>query len=344
MSPEPVTDFAQDCYLAYPTANGFRAASLIVGQRQPGALSLVEIPLSSGSPRTLATLPHTASEVPYFDVAGPRIAVVLSGALWIVESGGPPRAVFTTGQPTPGPALSRDGSRALLTVSAGDGQFQLLELDLASAETRLLCHANWWMNHAHYCPHDESWVGFCHEGPCEQVPDRVWGWHAEAAPAGRCLFDQSTPAGLLAVGHERWCFHDRSAYAVAYGVSEGEPRGIYEIFAEGRAPRLVSQGDRDWHVDISRCGRWAVADTTGPADALGRRTNLAEAGGISDIILIDPVTGRREFLARTTNAVHPSHPHPVFSPDGAWIYFNECDPSGHRNRILRIRNPRFPDA
>jgi hypothetical protein len=338
---ESVTEYAQDCYLTYPTANGFCGESLVAAQRHSDSFSLVEISLATGGMRTLANLPRIGADLLYFDAAGSRIVAGASGAVWLIEGDRAAEPLISGLQNTPIPSLSRDGQRIVLTLRDSDDLFHLEEYRVETGKSQRLTSASWWMNHAHFSPHDESWIGYCHEGPCEEVMDRVWGFHIQHAPQGKCLFDQCSFDGPLYVGHERWSFHDCSVFAVAYGVSPGEPRGIYEIFADGRSARLVSQGDRDWHVDVSRCGRWAVVDTTGYHDTRGQRLDLKEAGGVSDIVLIDCVTGYREHLTRTTNSTHPSHPHPVFSPDGRWIYFNECDETGRRNRIRRLRNPQW---
>lgn len=338
---ESVTEYAQDCYLTYPTANGFRDGALVVAQRHADSFSLIEISLATGAMRTLADLPRTGTDLLYFDVADSRIVAGASGAVWLIEEGCGIRPLVSGLHSAPIPSLSRDGERVALTFRDDDGLFHLEEYRLKTGEAKRLTTTSWWMNHAHFSPYDESWIGYCHEGPCEEVLDRVWGFHTQDAPQGRCLLDQSVSGQTLSVGHERWSFHDCSVFAVAYGVSPGEPRGIYEIFADGRPARLVSQGDRDWHVDVSRCGKWAVVDTTGYHDTRGQRLDLREAGGISDIVLIDCLTGQREHLTRTTNSTHPSHPHPVFSPDGQWIYFNECDETGRRNRIRRMINPQW---
>jgi len=45
--------------------------------------------------------------------------------------------------------------------------------------------------------------------------------------------------------------------------------------------------------------------------------------GRSDILLVDPTTGRRKLIARSQITSHPWHPHPVFTPDGKAIVYAE---------------------
>jgi Tol biopolymer transport system component len=144
------------------------------------------------------------------------------------------------------------------------------------------------------------------------------------------------------VGHERWKFHEPGAVVVGYGASRGEPRGIYEVSTSSRS-RLVSEGDRDLHVNISRDGRWIVVDTSGPHDQPGK--GWEDVNGVSDILLIDAASGARRWLARTRlGARHPYHPHPCFSPDGRHIYFNEASGEGCGGRVMRIANPEISES
>ena len=363
---EAVTAFDENFYWTYPHSNGFLdgGAAVVLGRVAGGRFELVRHDLADGARRLLCSLPEPdgLSAPPYPDglavvtsltrvlfwdiaLAAPVLAIGDREGVWIfdLERGGEPRLVY---RPPTGSridalvSLRSDGRRLLASRITGDKErFATVEVDLETGRATELLEAGWWVSHAHYCPFDEAWVGICHEGDCTTIPDRVWGWHADKASRGVPLFDQHWDdlEKRLNVGHERWCFHDRSVLAVAYGVGPGRPRGIYEIFPDGRPARLVSEGDRDWHVAPSRDGRWAVVDTTGPHDAPGKGWD--QAGRWSDIVLLDMETGRRLFLARSRQVRHPSHPHPVFSPDGRWIYYNEVDEACLRNRVMRVENP-----
>jgi hypothetical protein len=47
-------------------------------------------------------------------------------------------------------------------------------------------------------------------------------------------------------------------------------------------------------------------------------------------------TGRRQFVAQSRHANHPSHPHPAFSPDSRWVIYNEIDESFKANRVMKV--------
>ncbi|MDR1283762.1 MAG: hypothetical protein LBK99_23535 [Opitutaceae bacterium] len=348
-------------YLTYPHCNGFAdgGRSLVLGQTEPGVSSIWRHDLETGREERLCEFAHAAGgpdPVLYFDIAASANMLVVrsGGSVWRLDLNAP------AGIAKPERLWHGDGADlcGLVSVSAGGSRvlfdnrpdnalsrWRLIELDLRrepETRARIAGEFSWWANHFHFCPHDETWIGFSHEGPTSQIPDRVWAMHPRLAPQGRCLFRNG--AANLCVGHERWAFHASSAFAVAYGESPSGPRGVYEIRAPETEtdslspPRLVSEGDRDWHVDISRCGRWAVVDTTGPHDAPGR--GWQDARDISDILLIDTATGRREFLARSRqDGKHPCHPHPVFSPDGSAIFYNEAAPDGGGHRVIAVSNP-----
>lgn len=347
---EALCDFASTRYLGYPHSNQFAdaGASLIFGQIEAKTISLWKRHLVSGDEVRLGTFPVNAeppAKVIWFDVAydANRMIAAVDHAvlLFDLQTSTGPREVYHA----PAPyvldrlvSITADGRWMIVVLHIEGMRHRALRIDLQTGEELVLADHPWFANHFHFSPADPAWVGYAHEGATETIPDRVWAWHAQQAPRGRCLFDQMSdqPPKRLCIGHERWAFHNVSAVAVAYGVSPAGPRGLYEVFPD-RPARLISAGQRDFHCDVSRDGRWAVVDTTGPHDAPGR--GWENAGGISDILIVDMVTGRREFLARSHQHLHPRHCHPVFSPDGSSIFYNEAEPGGMGNRIMRVANP-----
>jgi hypothetical protein len=350
--PRPLSDFAQNRYLAYPHCNGFAdgGAGLILGQIEEKSVSLWKYNLASGREVQLGLFP-IAKEPPnklfWFDVAfnvNQMIAVV-DQSIWLFDLARPgtSREVYRAPRPhrlNSIPSITADGRQAVIGLHDDAGLHRALHLDLKTGAERVLFEHTWLANHFHFSPFDSNWIGYCHEGPALDISDRVWGWHPEHAPRGRCLFQQTSdrPPQKLCLGHERWSFHAVSVIVPAFGVSPTGPCGLYELFTDGRPARLISPGERDWHCDVSRDGRWAVVDTTGPHDAPGR--GWENASDISDILLVDMETGRREFVARShQHRFHPRHPHPTFSPDAATLFYNEAESDGSNNRIMAIPNP-----
>ncbi len=340
----------EGCYQTYPHANGFAdgGQSIVLGRLNNGTASLWKVPPGSEKEFQICAFDISSERerLLWFDVARDAnlLVTVAGGAVWLFDlnSPGNQKVVYQAQPPatisTQLPSITADGKRILIGLRQEE-MHSVLSLDTASGEGHVLFEYPWFTNHFHFCPHDENWIGFCHEGPCEQIGKRVWGWHAEHAPRGRCCFDQhwGDPAHELCVGHERWAFHESKIAVVAYGVSSGGPRGIYEAGTDGTS-RLISGGDRDLHLNVSRDGNWIVADTSGPHDLPGK--GWEKAGGISDILLIDSRDGSRRWLARTRlQPRHPFHPHPVFSPDGRSVFYNEASADGHGGRVMRVANP-----
>ncbi|GAA3108069.1 hypothetical protein JOF29_001616 [Kribbella aluminosa] len=340
---------APNAHLTYPHCNGFHEGGERVAlvRYDAGAVRIVSVRWNGPSrdERTLHTVPGrvgSEDEPAWFDIArdSGRLAIVVGNVLQVAD---PDDALEAVWSPPAGHtldklvSLSADGSRVAVTTAAGT-VWSGWQVDVATNRATLLFQKPWYANHIHYCPHDERWIAFSKEGPALETPDRVWSWHPDTAPAGRNALDQhaisDTPGAFVAVGHERWCHHDTAALVVGYGAGEARPRGLYLTYADDRPPRLVSSGERYWHCDISRDGRYAVVDTSGPSDAPGR--GWQNAGNVSDILLIDLETGGSRKLARTAATRHPWHPHPVFTPPGDAILHNHLTSAARGVAVLPL--------
>jgi hypothetical protein len=349
---KPFTDFDANRYIGYPHSNGFADSgqSLVVGQLESSAVSLWKMDRASLSSVHLGTFPISEpppNKVIWFDVAADANQMIASAnqsiLQWDLNRIGPPIEVYRAEAPwllDQLLSITADARQMVVSIRHRDhGVSRGVLVNLSTGKAETIIEVPWFANHFHFCPADPNWIGFAHEGPTEKIPDRTCVWHAMHAPQGRCVFDQASddPATHLCVGHERWTHHDVSALTIGYGVSPAGPRGLYEVFADGRPARLISGGDRDFHCDVSRDGRFAVIDTTGPHDAPGKGWENAQ--DVSDIFIVDMTTGRRQFLARSHLNLHPRHAHPVFTPDASMIFYNEAESGGDRNRIMQVPNP-----
>jgi hypothetical protein len=335
-------------YLTYPHMNAYGGGSRTLAYKriQDGIPSLWLRELSAGRDMTLAKLDWGRSGC--WEIAwrsGDRMALIGDNRAWIMDLNGhgrfdevyaPPEGATVDGLCS----LSGDG-RKLLVREHDNGLNRALEVDLAGGGIVELFTQEWYANHFHYCPHDESWVAFSHEGPTEEIFDRCWVWHAEQAPRGRVAFDQaSEQEGVrLCVGHERWCFHDVSGYVVAYAVSPAGKRGLYEIFGDGRPAQLRWHSNVLWHCTMDASGRYVAADTTGPfrdepfSDAdyqrhtdNWRRHDSVKKPMIVDVVVLDLERQQSLHVAEAWTQKHPYHPHPAISPDGRWVAWNDWDP------------------
>ncbi|MFI6386813.1 oligogalacturonate lyase family protein [Nonomuraea sp. NPDC050547] len=311
-------------HLTYPHANGFHAGGerLLVSTYGPrtGERGISSVAWRGGEPDERPLCAFTAAEPVWPDVAPAAevAAWVRDGALYVLDLGGGEPEPVHRGRGLQGLcSITADGRRVVVMEHDGEA-VDCLEVSLATGAVTRLFREEWFANHPHHSPHDEDWLAYSHEGPANEIGDRVWAYHQGER---RRVFDQRG----MAAGHERWMFHDLGALVCVYGVSERGPRGLYAVHPDGRPARLVSEGERIWHCDISRDGRHAVVDTTGPHDEPGRGWD--DARQISDVLLIDVATGEQTFLARTGADTHPRHPHPIFTPDGSAVLYNHGDPA-----------------
>ncbi len=325
-------------YLAYPHANIFGRDGRSFVFARAGNENSPQFVWKEGTRGRETPLPILKRKKPralsYYDVAlqTDLVATTADDALWICEPGATAwRRLYGAPQGAtlqPNPSLSADGKRALVGQVTGSS-CACVEVDTRSGAAKTLFSPLWHASHFHLVPHDESWIGYCHEEWADfkagkpTTGDRVWAWHAQHAPQGRFLFGGKQADGTnLNVGHERWGFHDTSALVVAYRSSSGGPKGIYEVWAQGRAPKLVSELTNFWHVNINRNGKWVAADTVGAFDP-EEAPIPGDEGSRSDIVLVEKATGKTRLLARSHFTPHPYHPHPIFSADAEWVLYND---------------------
>ncbi len=251
-SPQPLSDFAQNYYLAYPHSNCFayQGRTVVLGNWDNQRFSLILHDLAGDEADAVIDLSQCgefgSKSDPFYDVAldTNRVSFIAGNSVWILDlnDARQPKMVYRAkdGETILGlPSIKRSGSHVLAPV-VEESSYAVREINCETGEVHTPISKSWWSNHYHYSPFDESWIGFCHEGATETIPRRVWAYHPQEAPEGRCAFDQKWDnlKTRVCAGHERWAFHDRSVYIVGYGVSPGRPRGIYEAFVDGRPSRL----------------------------------------------------------------------------------------------------------
>ncbi|WFB36836.1 hypothetical protein P3T73_03545 [Kiritimatiellota bacterium B12222] len=337
-----------DGFTTYPHMNGYvdGGRALVYMRTFADTRNLFLRDLESGEEKELAAFDKEL-EGSCWDIAlnTRRLAMVLSNQAWIMDLDHPEdmKVIYTpddTCKLDTLCSLTPDGRRLLCGEVRGALNVAI-EIDVETGEVRDLFSKRWHANHFHYCPHDDRWVAFSHEGKTEEIPDRCWVWHAEHAPEGKCAFDQAsdTPGVLLCVGHERWGFHDVSGYAPAYAHSPAGNRGLYEIFADGRPAKLVWKSDVIWHCSMDLTGRYVAVDTAGPirdepytekeyAEHLAyfKKHDQAKIPIFGDVAILDLETQDFVYVASARWSKHPFHPHPAISPDARWVAWNDFNP------------------
>lgn len=340
-----------NCYFAYPHSNGFltNSGNPVVGQRGGKQVRLHEWDFRSGAMRPILTTSITDM---YWDISEQDDRLFLirqKREIVSINAASKDRkqdyAVHYSSDHDLESliSVSRKARKILYAFERPNGEVRdgkvayICELDIASGRSTELCQLPFDADHQHYCPHDESWIGFSHEGDVDKLLDRVWGLN-RADPRGKCeqLWNQKIGTEILFCGHERWAYHTTGALVVAYRHSPGRPRGLYFVDPVQKANVLISASDYDWHCNLDRRGRFAVVDTLPPAQ------KLREDDGrlISDIVVIDMKTGARHWVARSHADPHghPYHPHPHFTPDGKCVVFNDFghDGFGRASRVVVV--------
>jgi hypothetical protein len=330
-------NLAPHTHLTYPHTNGFTpdGRAVVIAQMEGETVSFWRCELETHEMSLVTRIAWDASggrDALFFDIAlrAPRMAVFDYEKLLVFdlnapqmplrEIAAPPGSTFQLGSMAPNGAKVlvgvnhnvAPGAKSSQQFQAGVTRHEIAEFDIESGEKRSILERDWWTNHVQLSPFDTSWIGFCHEGDTA-IPDRVWGFHPEKMPQGRLVFDQRLEDGRpqLHTGHEIWSFDKLSIYTVVFHSSPRGPKGVYEVFLDGRQPRLVTQGEYDWHTAPSRDGKWAVLDTNGPHNP--------------ELFLINTQTGARAKIADIgpDNWKHPYHPHPVFTPDNRFVLWND---------------------
>ncbi|MFO1075436.1 MAG: hypothetical protein U1E17_22600 [Geminicoccaceae bacterium] len=325
VAPTALSAFGQQRYFAYPHQNAFLdgGGGMVLGQldgANRASLWLHEV-AGGGSARIAGfTLPAGYGGFIYYDIAEARPLLAASDqrAVWLIDLAHTP---FTARRLYTAPAghtlddlvsIRRDGS-AVVTCHRPTGRSSpstIVRIDTGSGAVTSLCTKWFLAHHWQHSPFDQSWLGFSRDQGNRQ---RIWGHHPRLAPSGRLLWNQRSPTGgELLVGHEVWCRHELSILAIAYRRSPGSPRGLYQVWPDGRS-RLVQAADNFAHCNVSRDGSKAVVDTT--------------TGGI---VLIDlsARAAARQLADTRMGAKHPYHAHPHFTPDGRKIVYTDTNAAG----------------
>jgi oligogalacturonide lyase len=199
---------------------------------------------------------------------------------------------------------------------------QVLRIDTTTGAAEVVFEEHYWIGHVNTSPALPHILTYCHEGPWEQVDNRIWGLDMAS---GRTWQIRPGPSGER-VGHEYWLadgeqigYHGRSPNGDPfYGSIRYDNTGQIEApfpqdsnhFHSNDLGLIVGDGSRD--APTLRLWRFRDGRFEGPRVALTHR------GSFQSQIL---------------------HVHPRFSPDGKQILF-VSDMSGYGNLYL-IDTPDF---
>jgi len=173
-----------------------------------------------------------------------------------------------------------------------------------------------WCSHVNFSPARPDLICYCHEGPWQQVKQRMWIVTAD----GSQRYALRPQDERDAVGHEYWlgdgehvAFHNwHREKGHLMGWIRYDNTGLVELpFPEGSS-HFQSNSDNSVQVGDGRADH--------PYILLWRI-----AGGV----------GKPRKLVRHQSSFHiqRAHPHPIFSPDNKWVLYTS-DATGYCNVYL----------
>lgn len=233
--------------------------------------------------------------------------------------------LWETPYPLGGPVyITNDEMYGSVCWKYEDNSFSVGRVNLKTGIQEEFCRKSFpWpytdVSHCMVNPRNPDQIFFCHEGDCNYITNRLWLVDKKTGIA-KNIFHQkidSDGGNGEACGHECWSADGKGLYFIKYISATIPPRGVwYYDIAAGEA-RPVASGGEYWHVGVSPDGNHLAADTQVP-------------GSESDVVLISQASGREIPLVRAkTNWRHPTHPHPVFSPDGKKVCFTMLNEAGY---------------
>jgi oligogalacturonide lyase len=199
---------------------------------------------------------------------------------------------------------------------------QIVRVDTDTGASEVVFEENYWIGHVNTSPKLPNILTYCHEGPWEQVDNRIWGLDMTS---GRSWKIRHTLAGER-VGHEYW-------------FADGEQIGYH-----GHSP----QGEAFYgSVRYDNSGR---VEAPFPADSTHFHSNdlrliVGDGKRQAPRLLLwrfrdGRFEGPRVVLDhRGSFHVQVLHVHPRFSPDGSQIIY-VSDTSGYGN-LYMVETPDF---
>ena len=209
----------------------------------------------------------------------------------------------------------------------------IMRVDAESGTAAALWGEREWISHVNVSPTDSDIVVFCHEGSWQLV-QRMWGLRASTGEVWPLLEQRRwlersgheffTRSGRVATQYS-WRFHARSRDWVELDVllqpDGGEPQSFRYLYG------------RPTHIQVARDETLAVGDGAFPREGFSEGRNFIGLIRYRDERAITTALCRHDTSWQTQH----SHPHPVFSPDDRWVFFNSD--RGGRANIYRAPVP-----
>jgi oligogalacturonide lyase len=187
---------------------------------------------------------------------------------------------------------------------------RIVRVEVDSGAAQVVFEEDYWIGHVNTSPTQPDILTFCHEGPWDQVDNRIWGLNAGTGTVWKI---RPTAEGEV-VGHEYW-FADGIHIGYHGHTAEGKPM-LGRIRYDNTMPREHDFIGQTGHI-FSLDDKLIVGDGSGVI-----RVWKKEGDGYSQ----PRVLCRHDSAMR----IQQTHPHPRISPDGSYVVFSS-DRSGYCN-------------
>ena len=173
---------------------------------------------------------------------------------------------------------------------------QIVRVLVDSGDARIIFEEDYWIGHVNTSPTQSDALTFCHEGPWDEVDNRIWGMDTST---GKVWKIRPTAKGEI-VGHEYW-FGD-GIHVGYHGHTAQEKPMLGRIRFDNTMPQESAFPGQTGHI-FSLDDNLIVGDGSGVIRLWKRQD-----GGYSD----------PRILCRHDSAMHiqQTHPHPRIFPDG----------------------------
>lgn len=187
---------------------------------------------------------------------------------------------------------------------------QIVRVAVDSGASQIVFEEDYWIGHVNTSPTQPDILTFCHEGPWNEVDNRIWGMDASRGTVWKI---RPTAKGEI-VGHEYW-------------FSDGNHIGYHGHTAQGKPMLGQICFDNTMPIECDFKGQ------TGHIFSLDDKIVVGDGSGIIRVWRKegDEYSSPRVLCCHNSGMrIQQTHPHPRISPDGTYVVFSS-DRSGYGN-------------
>ena len=191
---------------------------------------------------------------------------------------------------------------------------QILRIAADGSGGQTLFEESYWIGHVNTSPTRNELLTFCHEGPWNEVDNRIWGMNVETGEVWKIRARQEEGE---AVGHEYW--HADGERIGYHGRRVGGTQFIGHVRYDDTDP-----------IETSFPGKTGHIHSNGPELIVGDGGNVVRLWQRQG----DGYGAPRALCCHDSSMkIQQLHVHPRFSPDGTHVLFTS-DVSGYGNVYL----------